>query len=212
MPLPIREFSAAARPLLEALGLQRRAGEQYTLELEPDVLAWVGLSRMTEHRVLVVSPMVGVRHQAVERLVAELLGLRFRPYSPATILSALGYLMPQGRWVPWRVEDEAAAVPRAVEIAGAIADFGLPAARRYATLEAIERALSAPGTMGSPRRATLIPVVLSLLDRTDEARDVLARELETRRDRLDAEAQDYRRFADRLRDVWDRGLGPASRP
>ena len=41
-----------------------------------------------------VNPVIGIRHQAVERLVAELRHEKFHSYLPPTVSSPIGYVMP----------------------------------------------------------------------------------------------------------------------
>src|SRR5690242_10447195 len=90
--------------MLGAYGFRKRAGQVLTAELAPDVLGWIGLNRATKHRApgeVEINPVVGVRHQAVERLVAELLGIKFHAYVPPTVCTPLGYLLPEARFRSW---------------------------------------------------------------------------------------------------------------
>lgn len=196
MKLPIPEFTAAVRPRLEALGLKKRAGEIYTIEVGPDVLGVVGLGRATEHGVLRIWPTVGVRHQPTEALLAALSGMKAHSYAPATIGCGLGYLMPVKRWTEWSVDDAASAEPRATEVANAIGAYGLPAIRANASLEKILEAMTSRQPMGSVRTDYALPVVLAELDRPDEAATEVGRHLEKRRGHTYPEADQYRAFAD----------------
>lgn len=76
----------AALPLLANIGFRKLAGDVFTLALTPDVIGWLGLNRATQHRGLgevEINPVVGVRFQEVERLVAECRGEKV-PCLPAT--------------------------------------------------------------------------------------------------------------------------------
>jgi hypothetical protein len=47
------------------------------------------------------NPVVGIGHQAVESMVAELLGEKLQGYVPPTLSIPLGYVMPDARHRPW---------------------------------------------------------------------------------------------------------------
>ncbi len=52
------------------------------------MLGWLGLNRASTHdagTAVELFPVVGVRHQGVERVVAELRGEKFHQYIPATV-------------------------------------------------------------------------------------------------------------------------------
>jgi hypothetical protein len=90
-------------PLL-GLGFKKRAGEIFTMGLSHDVIGWLGLNRATRHRQrgeVEIYPIVGVRHQEVERLVSELRGDRFHSYVPCTLSTPVGYLLPQQAYAAW---------------------------------------------------------------------------------------------------------------
>jgi|SRR5690349_15198614 hypothetical protein len=91
---------------LRALGFRKRAGEVYTTELGEDLLGWIGLNRATKYTGVgeyEVNPVIGIRHQRVEKMVADLRGDKFHAYLPPTISSPLGYLMPEARYRQWLV-------------------------------------------------------------------------------------------------------------
>lgn len=94
-----------------------------------DVLGWLGMNRASRHTragELEVNPVIGVRHQAVERVVAELRGERFHAYQPPTVSNPLGYLMPGSRYRSWFV-NAADPDPSVVEhLVAAVEEYGLP--------------------------------------------------------------------------------------
>src|SRR5690606_27740771 len=83
------------RAELAGLAFEKRAGDIFTRDLTSEVLGWIGLNRATRGRpgVLEINPVVGVRHQPIERLLAELRGEKAHPYVPPTLSVHLGYLM-----------------------------------------------------------------------------------------------------------------------
>jgi len=116
------------RARLVVVGFKKRAGQVFTRELGDDVLGWLGLNRATRHRPVgevEVNPVVGVRHQGVERVVAELRGEKFHAYQPPTVNTSLGYLMPEQRYRGWVIDaDGSAGAPE--DLARAVEAYALP--------------------------------------------------------------------------------------
>lgn len=130
-----QEFAA---PLLE-LGLRKRAGTIFTREVAGDVIGWLGLNRASRGRPageFEVNPVVGIRHQGVERVVAELRNEKFHGYLPPTVSSPLGYLMPESRYRAWivRVDDPG---PSVEDLVAAVSEYALPFMESGSTLTAL---------------------------------------------------------------------------
>ena len=188
----VAQMHAAVREPLTELGFRTRRRGILTTDLDEDVLGWVGLNTATKHHpdAVEVNPVVGVRHQAVERLVAELRGERGHPYLPPTISTPLGYVMPQPRYRAWLFTADATASV-ASDLAAAIRDHGVPFMASGRHLDALaELARQGLGHFLEYR----LPVVLLLLDRRDEALEEIARSLDALGDRSDAAAAELRAF------------------
>lgn len=87
---------ALAQRIVEA-GFKKRAGFIFTRDLGDDVIGWVGLNTASHKRPVdevLVNPVVGVRHQRVERVVADGQGERFHPYVPPTWSCPVASLIP----------------------------------------------------------------------------------------------------------------------
>jgi hypothetical protein len=120
---------------------RRKAVDVLTIDLAEGVLGWIGLNRATKHyggAAVEINPVVGVRHQRVERLVAELRGETFHEYVPPTVSRPLGYLMPSGRYEGWLFE-AASVNAKAAALSNAIADYGLPVMRSISGLDELRR-------------------------------------------------------------------------
>lgn len=120
-------------------GFQRRAGSVFTRDVAGEVLGWLGLNRASRHSPageFEVNPVVGIRHQGVERVVAELRGERFHAYQPPTVSSPLGYLMPGARYRAWTVsvDDPGAS---AEDLVAAVREYALPFMKSGSTLTAL---------------------------------------------------------------------------
>src|SRR5690606_5204704 len=113
---------------LREAGFRKRAGAILTRELTPEALGWLGLNRAGRHLPageVEMMPVVGVRHQGVERTVAELSGEKFHPYQPPTAVVPLGDLMPLGSQVSWRL-GTGASEETADALVAAVLNYGVP--------------------------------------------------------------------------------------
>ncbi|WP_157574771.1 hypothetical protein [Jiangella muralis] len=128
---------------LQSLGFRKRVGMVFTREVAEGVLGWLGLNRASRHLpagAVEVNPVVGIRHQGIERLVAELRGEKFHAYQPPTVSTPLGYLMPGSHYRAWILD----AVDPAGSVGGliaSIAKYGLPFMESGSTLTEICRFL-----------------------------------------------------------------------
>jgi hypothetical protein len=194
----IRGFSAAAETELTRLGFRVRAQGVLTLEAAEDVLGWLGLNRAIRNRVLEVNPVIGVRHQRVERLLAELTGKRFHPWSPPTLSGHLGYEMPQHAYVPWTVRAVEEAPGVAAAMAVAVQEHGLRFVRANASLAAL--AASMADGIGLPEQLSYrLPVIWHLLGDDAGAEAALAHQLERLGEADHPAAREFRAFAEGLR-------------
>lgn len=187
-------------PLVAGLGFKKRAGGVFTMELAPGVIAWVGLNRASQHRApgeVEINPVVGVRFQEVERVVAECRGEKFHSYQPPTICTSLGYLMPEKKYESWvfssRDSDEVA-----TDMANAIAMYGVPFMRLGVDLAELRRRLD--GRLGFEHQiAYRRPIAALLAGDIGRAAELLDEALEALGVRTDLAATDFRKFAESLR-------------
>lgn len=113
---------------LQDLGFKKRAGAVFTHEVADGVLGWLGLNRASRHLPagqFEVNPVVGIRHQDIERIVAELREEKFHAYQPPTVSTPLGYLTPGSRYQAW-ILGASDAGAGAEGLIAAVASFGLP--------------------------------------------------------------------------------------
>jgi hypothetical protein len=193
---PIDKAVTACRDRLAAAGFKKRSGEIFTIDVADDVLGWLGLNRAVgrSDAALEVNPVVGVRHEAIERMLAALKGEKFHAYLPPTVSVSLGYLMPEKRYQPWlfvdsNVTEMADAMVRAVEA------YGLPFMKENASPQAVV-ALMTAGEVGMREQLSYrIPIAYHLLGDDDQACDALATALRDLGDRHDVAADRFRNFA-----------------
>lgn len=185
---------------LKGLGFRKRAGEIFTTELEGDLIGWIGLNRATKYTrdgEYEVNPVIGIRHQRVERLVAELSGTKFHSYLPPTVSSPLGYLMPEARYRAWPVTRE---VPPAGAdaLVDAIEQYARPFLQSVRTETDLCRLLDQRTGIEDVlmyRR----PVAWMLAGRSDHAKALLDRAEEDLGSRVDPAATHLRSFIGALR-------------
>lgn len=184
---------ALVREPLTALGLRKRSGPIFTMELATDVLGWLGLNTASKYLpagVVEVNPVVGVRHQTVERLIADLRGEAFHAYLPPTVSISIGYVMPERCYVAWDVGEGR---PESVaELTAAVERHGLPYMRRLVELPALCEAVEQRQSLCPEYQ---LPPIRLLLGRRDQALEGLAEDVKRLGDRQDAAALQLRSFA-----------------
>jgi hypothetical protein len=197
---PLRDIIAAmshtAKSELVALGFRKRTGEVFTLDLGDDALGWLGLHRSTYNNrgPLDVIPVIGIRDQAVEHLVADLLDERRHAYNPPTVLTPIGYLMPEQTYLAWRVPSLAEVPGRVRAMVEAIQTYGITFMQANASREALMAIMRSRPE--SERYFYRLPVALWLSGQPHEAAVELARAKAQMDQRTDAAAERYRRFAE----------------
>ncbi|MER6058920.1 hypothetical protein [Streptomyces albidoflavus] len=70
----ITAFSTDTRDRMTSAGWRKRTGDIYTHDLGDGFHAWVGLNRASKHHPLKINPVVGLRYDPLERLLADIAG------------------------------------------------------------------------------------------------------------------------------------------
>ena len=147
---------------------------------------------------VLLNPVVGVRHQDVEKVVADLRGDKFHGYLPPTVSSPLRYLMPADERCDWVVVGSVDDVVVADDLATAVERYGFEFMRAAGDLAGLIAALRVGHGHGH-QNAYRLPVALRLARGFEEEAGTVERELESLSDRSDPAAEEFRRFAERLR-------------
>lgn len=191
-------FALAKARLLRA-GFQGRKPGIFTMAVSDGVLGWVGLN--TAHReggILEVGPVIGVRHQALEVLVSECLGVASGDFHSPSVSVSIGYLMDDKRYRAWSFEEQAANSETVDEMCEAIEEFGVKFMRSHSELPAILASLANPA-LGIPHQNSYrVPAALFLLSREAEAKEAIKSLLAGLGERQDLAATSVREFTRRL--------------
>ena len=190
--------SLAAR--LSEEGFRKRAGEVFTRPFPDERLAWLGLNRASRSRAkgqVLIHPVVGIREQATERVVAQGRGQEVHDYLPPTICEPLRYLMPESERSDWILDGSPGDREVVDSVVGAVKQYGLRYVERLVDYDSLVSALRAAHT-GDVEAAYRWPALLARLERRQEAKEaamIIADELG---DRDDQAARGLRAFLDQF--------------
>jgi hypothetical protein len=189
-------LDAAGEPLA-AVGFARRRAGIFTMPLSDDFVGWLGLNTAAEGlrgEAVRISPVVGVRHQPTERLLAELTGRPFHRYIPPTIRAGLGELESPRRHATWLVA-RADPVDAISDVVASIAATGVPFVEQNADVASLCSRLvdGLSPDVGEPFR---LPVALLIAGDGETASAVVSDAIARLAGRSDGAASNYRRFAE----------------
>jgi hypothetical protein len=186
---------------LASIGFKRREGIP-SLYVAEDVLGVVGLNRGHSGwgpGVLDINPVVGVRNQRVERLVAEIVGEPFDEVNGFTGRN-VGYLSPRKKFWPFLFQEGDVFEDTVDQLVDAVRTYGLPFITSNIPLSSI---LETIRRLGQPEaKVYRIPVALHLLGKCSEADAFVDEDLTKLGPRSDLAAESYRAFAPRFRE-WN---------
>jgi hypothetical protein len=200
-----RAVFALVQERLVSLGFRKRKQELVSLSVSEDVLGLIGLNMATGGLgpgILEINPVVGVRNQTVERLVAGLIGEPFDELNPFSAGANVGYLSPQSKYEPFIFAEAASINEPANQLADAVKTYGLPFINSNASLPTLLETMRSPRFAIQLAAVYRIPVALRLLGRCAEANGFLNDELAKLGARTDPAAQRFRVFSDRFQD-WN---------
>ncbi len=185
---------------LATLGFKKRKLGIATIEMTDDVIGSVGLNTATQGQQgsLEVSPVVGVRNQRIEKLVADLLGEKFDEVIPVTLAGNIGYMMPSDKYCPYIFRQDAPVERVAEELVRGIREYGLPFIRSYVEMAALVEGLRTCRFSVRFMADYRIPSGLFLLSRMDDTGAHLKAQLAGMEDLHDPAAVRYKVFAARL--------------
>lgn len=85
-----------------SLGMQKQKEDIYIQEISENIISWIGLNKAVKQKgnYVEINVVIGVRHQGVEKLVADLREFKFHKYAPPTFSIHFGYITPNKCYSP----------------------------------------------------------------------------------------------------------------
>jgi hypothetical protein len=193
----------ALRGPLQEAGWTPRAADWFTRAIAPGYTGVLATGTASEHSptgTATATLYVGLRREDVEKVVRELCRIPGSDggYRSRTVVTSIGYLMPEATWRMWFVApDTADAV--ATELATLVARHAQPYLERLAGPDQLIEAVRATGLRVSANGPCRLAVLLALEGRPEEGWDFVQERLALLGSRTDAAAVQLRDMAARLR-------------
>jgi hypothetical protein len=131
MPVPkdfANQIEDATTQALVARGFRRRKRGIVTLPVEKLIQGWVGLNTALFARedALLINPVVGIRHDLVEQIVAEVDHDKPHAYTPPTVSMNVGYTRTNADSLDFEFTPSAPPEPTIRALTDAIVEHGIP--------------------------------------------------------------------------------------
>ncbi len=196
-PKLISEVTEVLERTLLKSGLRKRSAQVFTRDIAKEMLGWVGLNRAVNRQDgrLELNPVIGVRHERVEALVAKLSGVKYHAFTPPTLSTPLGYLMPNKEYKAWLFESGADNVLRVNRLVEAVRTWGYSFMEANRTLPDLIETMVQSGFGYPHQNAYRIPVGYQLIGETRKAEDYINKHINALSTRNDLAADYYRAFA-----------------
>lgn len=161
-------------PMMQEIGFRKRKEGIYTRELVDNFIGWLGLPDVVSKGVIAFSPIVGIRHQEIERLRCMFYGDNFHGYIPPHSRISLGYLLPDNSWREWSFSEDSS-VNEIDDLVESIESYALPFMDKYSKIELFEDMMASySGALAADQRE-IYPIVKLLRGNLDGAIEILNR-------------------------------------
>jgi len=198
-------FLKAAQSALLEQGFKKRTGQIYTKALTETVLGWLGLNRsIRRDGRLEVNPVIGIRHQPVERLVAQMTGEPFHEYIPPTLSTHLGYLSRENRYTPVLVGSEDQVASSIEQLVRSLLTYGGTFMEQHMDLGVVVDSLRNSKYTVPEQAGYRLPVAFYLTGDPGAAQAYLRAQLSSLGSRSDGAAVLYQEFSGRLSELLSR--------
>ncbi len=193
----ISMITDSAKSSFGAYGFKKRSGQIFTQKISDETIGWLGLNRavLISDKLIEINPVIGVRHQPTEKLLAEVLEEKFHPYIPPTVSIHLGYVTPKMDYTPWFFPINKNPSKQIDILAEAIKSYGLPFMHSNKELKTLTLATENQGLGILEQTKYRLPVMHYLLGNKEYANIIINKELKNKEKRKDLAAQYYRKFA-----------------
>jgi len=187
-------IASSLAPALEAEGFKKRSGEIFTIELADGFIGWLGLNRAKHIQGVELNPVVGIRCQELEGLLATILKERPHKYVPPTVSISLGYLMPEQQYRSWVFREDTVS-RSSMDMTAAIVRYGVPFMESASSLGEVGALLDSPRFSSSEHAMYRHPLIKWLLGDREGALQVCASCSRQLDQRVDPAAALFRQFA-----------------
>lgn len=198
----LKSLFTEMRAQLGAAGFTYRGRSWYERPLSSETTAIATLASDTFRgdSAVYINPSLGIRHERLEQLLAELSGYELGKFPPATIGISLGYATPTGKHImyPFTPGEVSAKVKDLVQT---ISKDGLSWMQKNQTIDAIHDALAKFKFATRDSARFRIPLVYYLKGDYESACVATRRGLEEIGANQDVYSQRYRHFANALLDL-----------
>lgn len=202
----LRALLTETRAQLESAGFTYRGRSWYEKPLTDEATAIVTLASNTYRGdpAVYINPSLGIRHERLEHLLAELSGSPLGKFPPATIGTPLGYATPAGKHVTYSFTPGDQLRDKVKSLVETISKDGLAWMQKNQTVDAIYDGLAAFKFAARDGARFRIPLVHYLRGDYESASVSARRGLEEIGTNKDLYSQHYRQFAHGLLDL----MGP----
>ncbi len=185
---------------LATVGLQRK-GDWFLFNVEPGILGRMGLniSSYRSDGLIGFSPIISVESVEV-RTELNRLTCQKSGHPQPSLSSALGYLMPEKRFLEWRLNPNEGIAQRdeVYRMRLALEKYGLVFLRKFGTMRDITHCLETLQFCFKERAVYHLPVVYRVNGKEDQARICIDSHLAEIEGKSDIAAMDFRSFAERF--------------
>jgi len=199
----VQQISAGLKEGLAECGFAAKR-DQLILTVNAEIVGTVSLN-IASHRsdgLVGVAPIIGIESVSIRSMLGELIKLKHGAPQPS-LTSAIGYLMPEARFLEWLFDPKEPVDQRGelVRMCMAIKQYGMEFLRERGSIEEIVRCLETLRFSFKERAIYHLPVAYRVTGAEERARDYVHRGLLEMEGRSDVASQDYRGFAKKFLSV-----------
>lgn len=195
-----KDIKSSIKPVFEELGFLKKKTGIFVKTVSADVLGTIGLNIATGRGsgIIEINPVIGIRNQCIERLLAEILGEPFDELIPATLAGNVGYLSHENTYRPYIFTNKESIDAIVNEMRDAVKDFGLPFMQKASNLSDLVE-LMRTVRFGIPFVIEYrIPVGLLLLGKKIEAKEIIDKKMSEITSKHDPASLRYKKFSAQL--------------
>jgi hypothetical protein len=176
-----------------------KKGQIFEKRLTEECLGWCGLNITRQHLSagIGINPVVGLIFDPVENVIQRLLQTKRRQ---STLISSLGYLMPEKRYLEWifPLDESIDTTLEAEKLANAVLLYGEPFSRQHASLGAVMESLENLRFIDRDSAHYRLPIAYGLAGEHKRAREFMVTQLKEIEGRDDFAAQQKRQLFNAL--------------